>query len=100
MKILTVREPLAELIAAGVKTIELRSWRTTYRGPLLLCAGSFKNNRPTGPALCVVELVDVRRYVFGDDDLATCCHGYPGAWAWVLGRVSPLPAMRIERPPA
>jgi hypothetical protein len=40
MKALTVRQPYAQLIALGVKTIETRSWATNYRGPLLIHAGA------------------------------------------------------------
>ena len=38
-RVLTVRQPWASLIALGVKTIETRSWRTDYRGPLVIHAG-------------------------------------------------------------
>jgi len=38
MKALTVRQPWAHHIAQGLKTIEVRSWRTSYRGPLLITA--------------------------------------------------------------
>lgn len=38
MKTLTIRQPWASLIAAGVKTIETRSWSTRYRGPLAIHA--------------------------------------------------------------
>lgn len=40
MKAITVRQPWASLIAAGVKTIETRSWSTKYRGPLAVHAGA------------------------------------------------------------
>jgi hypothetical protein len=36
---LSVRQPWAELIIAGRKTIELRTWTTDRRGPLWLHAG-------------------------------------------------------------
>lgn len=39
MKAITIRQPWASLIAAGVKTIETRSWSTRYRGPLAIHAG-------------------------------------------------------------
>lgn len=39
MKTLTLHQPWASLIAAGVKTIETRSWSTSYRGPLAIHAG-------------------------------------------------------------
>lgn len=42
MKALTVRQPWASLIAAGVKTIETRSRRTSHRGPLVIHAGLAK----------------------------------------------------------
>ncbi len=45
MKALTIRQPWASLIAAGVKTIETRSWSTRYRGPLAIHAGKHKPQR-------------------------------------------------------
>lgn len=42
MKALTIRQPWASLIALGVKTIETRSWRTNYRGPIAIHAGLTK----------------------------------------------------------
>lgn len=39
MKAITLNQPYASLIAAGIKTIETRRWRTNHRGPLLICAG-------------------------------------------------------------
>lgn len=39
MKTLTIKQPWASLIALGEKKIETRSWRTKYRGPLLIHAG-------------------------------------------------------------
>ena len=38
MKALSLYEPWATLIALGEKRYETRSWTTTYRGPLLICA--------------------------------------------------------------
>lgn len=36
MRILTLTQPWASLIAIGAKTLETRSWRTGYRGPLAI----------------------------------------------------------------
>lgn len=36
---LTVFQPYAWLIVAGLKPIENRTWSTTYRGPLIIHAG-------------------------------------------------------------
>lgn len=48
---LSVSQPWAEAILARVKTIETRSWATSYRGPLVLHAGrSWWRGRPDDPA--------------------------------------------------
>lgn len=39
MKALTLNQPWASLVVIGAKSIETRSWRTSYRGPLLIHAG-------------------------------------------------------------
>lgn len=39
MKALTVKEPWASLIINGYKEYEFRSWKTNYRGKLLIHAG-------------------------------------------------------------
>lgn len=38
MKVLSLTQPWASLVASGAKRIETRSWRTNYRGPLLIHA--------------------------------------------------------------
>lgn len=39
MKALSIWQPWAWLIVAGIKDIENRGWSTSYRGPLLIQAG-------------------------------------------------------------
>lgn len=39
MKALSIRQPWAWLIVHGYKPVENRTWRTSYRGPLLIHAG-------------------------------------------------------------
>lgn len=39
MKVLTIKEPWATLIIAGYKKYEFRSWKTSYRGKILIHAG-------------------------------------------------------------
>lgn len=39
MKVLTIKEPWATLIIDGYKKYEFRSWRTHYRGKILIHAG-------------------------------------------------------------
>ncbi len=72
---LTVRQPWASLIALGIKTIETRSWRTSYRGDLAIHAGQHEPSRddlllingsdsrssiglPLGAVVAVTRLVD------------------------------------------
>lgn len=38
MKALSLWQPWATLVAIGQKRVETRSWRTSYRGPLLICS--------------------------------------------------------------
>jgi hypothetical protein len=38
VKVLTLTQPWATLVAIGAKRIETRSWRTSYRGPLAIHA--------------------------------------------------------------
>ena len=39
MKVLTIREPWASLVIEGYKEYEFRSWKTSYRGKILIHAG-------------------------------------------------------------
>lgn len=76
MKALSIKQPWASLAAAGHKTIECRTWRTTYRGSLLICSskGDFEINdgliAPGGMALGVADLVDVHPMTKADLDKA------------------------------
>jgi hypothetical protein len=38
IKALSLWQPWASLIAVGAKKYETRSWKTSYRGPLLICS--------------------------------------------------------------
>ncbi|HHX17064.1 MAG TPA: ASCH domain-containing protein [Mollicutes bacterium] len=39
MKVITIKQPWASLIAYGYKRYEFRSWKTNYRGPIYIHAG-------------------------------------------------------------
>lgn len=45
MKALTIKQPWATLIALGEKKVETRSWKSKYRGPLLIHAGKSINKK-------------------------------------------------------
>ena len=40
LKVLTLRQPWATLVAEGIKKYEFRSWKTKYRGKVLIHAGA------------------------------------------------------------
>ncbi|WP_297428944.1 ASCH domain-containing protein [Clostridium sp.] len=88
MKVLTLRQPWATLIAIREKLIETRSWKTDYRGPLLIHAGKSidkeacedyfiketlhihgftQYNLPTGVILAKVNLIDCIKIDVGTD---------------------------------
>lgn len=71
MKVLTIRQPWASLIMAGLKEYEFRSWKTNYRGEVLIHAGKtidreaekrlkkyLPDKLPTGKILGKVNLMD------------------------------------------
>ncbi len=71
MKVLTIKQPWASLIMLGYKRFEFRSWRTNYRGELLIHAGQgidkdamkrlqkyIPKDMPKGKILGKVKLVD------------------------------------------
>lgn len=78
MKALTIQQPWASAIMAGVKRVENRTWATKHRGSLVIHAGRTIDPEgieiigilapelveavPTGVVLGVVELVDCVRF--------------------------------------
>lgn len=100
MKALTIRQPYASLIVAGVKDVENRSWTSGHRGTVAIHAGRVDRvgpqasmawhiatvlglELPTGAILGVVDLVDV---VEG----ASSPWALPGHRHWVLRGARPL----------
>ncbi len=72
MKVLSLKQPFAELILQGRKTIELRKWNTHFRGKFLIHASKkpdkksmiefgFKN-LPCGFILGEAEIIGVKKY--------------------------------------
>ena len=70
MKAITIKQPFASLIAAGLKEYEFRTWKTNYRGEILIHAGkgidkdamkkfeSLKLEYPTGCIIAKAKLTD------------------------------------------
>lgn len=101
MKALSVRNPWAALIARGQKTIEIRTWRTAYRGPLVIVASAspcsaedraefnLPADVPRGCMVALCDLTDVRPARAGDAR-AACCDIDAGDYAWCLSNVRRL----------
>lgn len=105
LKALSVRQPWAWLIVNGYKDIENRSWRTHYRGPLLIHASLSMSSmteevweevvRDFGVKDLpqehyiggVVGVVDVVDYV----KKSKSPWHIPGNWGWVLANARILP---------
>jgi len=100
MKALSIRHPWVDLILAGTKTVEVRTWATRYRGPLLLHAsGGFGISEreasarlkqpPPDPAglsavVGIADLIDCRPVRKEDWKRAALPPLTGRLWAWVL----------------
>lgn len=97
---LTIKQPWATLIAAGIKDVENRSWPTSYRGPLLIHAGKAFDHDwnacahlsrrgydldalPAGGIIARCQLVDCVQ----DSDSPWA---EPDQWHWILRDVEPV----------
>lgn len=95
MRAISVYPRWAAAIASGQKSIEVRSWSTKHRGPLLICASNKPaGDLPAGCAVCVVDLIDCREYRVPEDDGAACCEGE--GFAWVLSDPRPVEQVAIK----
>ena len=76
---LSLKQPWAALIVAGLKTIEIRSWPTRRRGRVLIHAGKIPDERPEGWARIVTpelrEAAELRGGIVGVANLVAC-QGY------------------------
>jgi ASCH domain len=106
MRALSVKQPWAQLICDGRKSLEIRTWTTPYRGPLIVVASLqwarddedaivWKDvDGERGALVCLVTLEDVRHAAQdGSDDGAACCalpRRGAAPFAWVLRDPVPL----------
>ena len=63
LKALSIHPFWVEAIIGGEKTVECRTWKTDYRGDIVIC--SSKKPCPgtvAGHALCIVEIADIEEY--------------------------------------
>ena len=67
MKALSVRGDYIMDMIVGKKKIEYRTWKTNYRGPLLMCSTTKKvAGAAPGYAICVVNLKSIQYFPFED----------------------------------
>ena len=73
---LSVKQPWAALLVAGLKTVEVRSWPTRRRGRVLIHAGRVADDRPEGWARIttpgLMELTRLRSGIVGVGDIVAC----------------------------
>lgn len=83
MKALSLRPDYAFDVLDGKKSTEYRSWKTDYRGDLLIC--STKKKIPgtiQGYALIVCELVDIKKA--------------RGGYAWILSNFRTIHPFKVK----
>lgn len=77
MKSLTIKQPYASLIAYGIKKYEFRTWKTKYRGDVLIHAGKSVDKKATiefkcygvdCPIGCVIARAKITDCIKVDDD--------------------------------
>jgi len=105
MKAISIQQPFAFEILSGQKTIEVRSWDTTYRGDLLVCSSKkpafsreemedleeeYGSTFQYGRALCLVRLADVRLMNKGDEQKALMDEVDHEAYSWLIEDVRPV----------
>ena len=104
MKAITIKQPWASLIVAGLKGIENRTWKTNYRGRVLIHAAA-KPVKEGWSALNEMQLARVYSYkgklygnneelpssaIIGSVEIVDCVQNHPsiwaerGVWNWVL----------------
>ena len=108
MKVICIRQPYASRIAWGLKTIEVRSWSTAYRGELLISATGKDYTFPRlgkpvvlaggGYAIATVVLADVRPLLQSDCQAAFMKPEYwePGLYAWVFRNPQVIVPFKVQ----
>ena len=114
-KALSLKQPWLYLIASGIKKIETRTWKTNYRGDILLCSSlnkandykniitsyqeyyKIKNNSLLleGYALCLANLYDCKEMIKQDEEKA-CCKIYEKAHSWFLKDIRLIEPIKVK----
>ena len=106
MKVLTIKEPWASLIVNGYKKYEFRSWKTNYRGKVLIHAGltlekdnaikfkdynlDYSSGEIIGEAIltdCVLVTDEFENKLYNINSLVSGKSEHPRVYAWKLENV-------------
>ena len=78
MKVITIKQPWATLIAQGLKEYEFRTWQTKYRGDILIHAGKgvdkeamkrYKHLNLKYPSGCIIAKATITDCVLVDNEM-------------------------------
>lgn len=113
MKVLTLKQPWATLVAEGIKQIEFRSWKTNYRGKILIHAGTsidkeamikFKDlnlSYPTARIVAETSIVDcieldekTNKDIVSQNNVAYGTK-YRDGYAWILSNTKKINSNKI-----
>ena len=104
-KAISIKQPWGYLIASGVKDIENRTWKTKFRGRILLHSGAKVDNRqmielftvdqwysffPSDKTEYMLERKWQTSAIIGSVEIVDCVQNHPsiwaeeGVWNWVL----------------
>ena len=105
MKALSIDALYATAIATNLKTIETRSWPTTYRGEILICStankqglSEIKDSLIFGHALAIATIADCQKFknsdrqkAMVDDDI-----DMQNMYSWHLSDIKPIKPIPIK----
>jgi hypothetical protein len=103
MKAISIRQPWAALIVAGIKDIENRKWSTKHRGKILIHASKkvdksgFKMMKEMGiPEIIVSSMINYSGGIIGEVELTDCVEKsdsewFEGPYGFVLKNAKVLP---------
>lgn len=80
MKTLTIKQPWASLIAHGIKDIENRTWKTNYRGRILIHAGA-THDKEFKSWISDALGGKVKSAIIGEVDIIGCVLNHESPWA-------------------
>lgn len=106
MKVLSLKQPFAELVVSGKKTIELRKWNTNFRGEFFIHASKVVDkdamqkfgfvDLPVGCIIGKVRLLEVKHYLnekdHTNDKDKHLANNFWGNYGFILDK-----AERVER---